>query len=82
MTASSHDMKRKSNSKISLILSSPNRLRLAPSSTLLGLPPSVKQCSVEADESVSSYYTRRSSERDDNSSHWIEGQLLTLHFSL
>jgi hypothetical protein len=75
MTASSRDMKRKSNGKISLTLSSPNRLRLAPSSNLLGLPPSVKRCSVVADESMSSYYTRRNGERDDVSAHWIEGNL-------
>ena len=82
MAASSHDMKRKSKGKISLTLSSPNRLRLASSSTLLGLSASVKRCSVEADKSMPSYYTRHSGERDDVSAHWIEGQLQTLCTSL
>ena len=72
--SSNHDVKRKSSNKISLTLSSPNRLRLASSIPLLGLSPTLKLCSVEADESMSSYYARHSTGRDDVSAHWIEGE--------
>ena len=72
VTAASHEIERRS-SKISLTLSSPNQLRFAPSTPLLVLPLSLKHCSIEADASMSSYYARHSTGRDDVSSHWIEG---------